>query len=161
VPSDTVVDPLGACLEDYTKLTFEIRNFEASHVESDRGALNPQDHHFGSLYQSSRCLPGLQLHLPRRSGRDDCCDLLAADGNLDFCHQPADSDCVNSSDQLIATTDVTNDFVALSFGFAARPEQEPVDFRLRNSVMATNSPDAPDLFFVDPLLDCGKADSKL
>ena len=123
--------------------------------------LNTQNHDLRGFNQCSGGLPWLQCHFACRTRRDDRCDLLAADGDLHFRHQAADSDGVDASHKLVTPTDATDDLMPLFFGSASRSKEQAIHFRLRNTVMPPGGLHAANFLLVDPLFDCGEADAKL
>ena len=120
-----------------------------------------QDHHFSGFYEGGGSLSRLQLHFARGTCRDNRCDLLSANRNLYFRHQAANANGIDSSNELIPTTDAANYLLAFRLRFALGSEEEPVQFALRDAMMSSGRSDAANLLPVDPLFDRGKADSQL
>jgi hypothetical protein len=122
---------------------------------------NPQDHYVGSLYEGCGSLSTLELHFSGRACRDDRRDLLTTDENPDLSHQTANLHGLNSSYQLIATTQAPDFIFALLLGLGAGSEKQPVHFALRNTMMSSRSPIASNLVPVNPLLNRWKTDPQL
>jgi len=123
--------------------------------------LNTQNHDLRGFNQCGSGLPWLQSHFASRTGGDNRCDLLTADGDLHFGHEAADSDGVDAPDELIAPADATDDLMPLLFGSASRAKEQAIDFRLWDAMMPPGSLNAFDLLLIDPLFDCGEADAEL
>src|ERR1700728_2638426 len=101
------------------------------------------------------------MHFASRGCGDNRGDLLAADGNLDFCHQTADANRIDASPQLIAPTDPADGLLSFVFRSAASPEKQFVDLALGDAVMSSGGWDTAYSLFVNPLLNGGEADSQL
>jgi hypothetical protein len=122
---------------------------------------NSQNHYFGRLDECRGSLPGLQLHLASRPRGDNRSNLLAAYRNFHFRHQAAYANRIDSSHQLVPPAHPADYKLALLLRLASRPEQQPIDFALGNTVMSSGGLNTADFLPVDPLFDRGKADSQL
>src|SRR5580704_18792277 len=122
---------------------------------------NTQNHHFGSLYQSSRSLARLELHFARGPSRNNRSNLLAANRNRYLRHQAADANRIDSSHQLVPSTYAADHQLAFFLRFPSGSEKQPVHFAFRNAVMSPRRPNAANLLLINPLLDGGKADPQL
>src|ERR1700733_12784221 len=101
------------------------------------------------------------MHFASRGCGDNRGDLLAADGNLDFCHQTADANRIDASPQLIAPTDPADGLLSFVFRSAASPEKQFVGLALGGAVMGSGCWDTANPLFIITLLYGGKADSQL
>src|SRR5580704_580695 len=120
-----------------------------------------QNHYFGSFYEGGRSLPRLQLHLTRGTGSDDRRDLLAANRNLHFRHQAADTNGTDSPHQLVTPAAAADYQIAFLLRSASGSEKQPVHFTFRNAVMSPGGPYAANLLLVNPLFNSREADPQL
>ena len=93
--------------------------------------------------------------------RDNRCDVLLADGQGDLRQKPAIFDLDYPADQLVAAADFP-ELVATQTNVPALQffRNQPVDFAFRYAVMASRSFGRFDFAAVNPLLQCGIADSQ-
>jgi len=68
--------------------------------------LDPDDHHFGGLYQRGSFVTTPETHFACGIGRDDRRDVLAADRELDLRQQAFNSHFNDAAYQLIAAADI-------------------------------------------------------
>ena len=127
--------------------------------QADRASYS-EDHDFGCLDESGGRLTGLEIHLAGGACRDDRSDLLMADRNHHLRHQTAYAHAFNPSNQLISPAHPTHQEGPLRSRFCCRPEQQPVDFTLRNAMVSSCRSDAADFPLVNPLFDGWEADAK-
>lgn len=116
------------------------------------------DHDFGGFNESGGGLPGLESHFTGGRRGDDRRDLLFANRDFYFRHQPADAHTVDPAHKLVSAADSAQYLPALGNSFAPRAIEQTIDFALGNSMMPSCRLDAPYFSSVNPLLDGGEAD---